>query len=64
MLGLLEKLTIAELASGSGTSGGPDPQGGEKHPIQHHQIQISGVPGTPGPAVKTERIHEDAYLPG
>ena len=60
MLGLLEKFTIAELAATPKT----DRHLGDPHRPPQHHIQITGVPGNPGTAVKTEITNEDAYLPG
>ncbi len=60
ILGLLEKFTIAELAAAAKT----DRHVGPQHPIQHHQIQISGPLSGAGQPVTTELRHEDAYIPG
>lgn len=59
MLGLLEKFTIAELASDAKAERQP----GKQHLMEQHHIQISGILDA-GQPVKTELRHEDAYIPG
>jgi Rrf2 family protein len=66
ILGLLEKFTIAELAADSSNASknaaAKDRHLGVQHPIHH--IQIAGSLTAAGQPVKTELIHEDAYIPG
>jgi Rrf2 family protein len=64
MLSLLEKFTIAELAADARNAAKTDRRLAGEHPIQHHQIQISGVLAAAGPPVKTDLQHDEANIPG